>query len=296
MAYTSKEKRALIASFIVNFIFGLSFMFSKKAITIVSVFTFLSYRFTFAFLFLSVILLFKKAKINYRDKPIKKLVLLGFVQPVCYFICENYGISMSTTSFAGIIIAIVPVTTIFAGMIFLKEIPTKKQVLFSVLSILGVAVTTFGEGNGAFSFAGMLLLLGAVISASVFNILSRECSSDFSAFERTYMMTLVGCVLFSLAAIIQNRNDLYNSMIVPLGIRAIQTSILYLSLLSSVCAFMLLNYASTYLPVAKTSIFANVVTAVTVFAGIFLLNEAFTAFQLIGCIIIVISIYFVNKS
>lgn len=296
MTYTSKEKKALIASFIANFIFGLSFMFSKKAIGIVSVFTFLAYRFIFSFIFLSIILLFKKVKINYIGKPIKKLIILGLVQPVCYFICENYGISMSTTSFAGIIIAMVPITTIFAGILFLNEIPSKHQIFFSALSIIGVAVTTIGQSGGSFSFAGIFLLFGAVIAASFFNILSRECSDTFSPFERTYIMTLVGCIIFTTLAIIQDRNNLYNLMIVPLGNKTIQISILYLSLLSSVCAFLMLNYASTYLPVAKTSVFANVVTAVTIFAGVFLLNEAFTLLQFIGCVIIVLSIYFVNKN
>ena len=48
--------------------------------------------------------------------------------------------------------------------------------------------------------AGVILLLGAVLCAAVFNVLSRGESVRFSPFERTYIMFFLGAVGFNVLA------------------------------------------------------------------------------------------------
>ena len=84
-----QTKKAILACLIGNSIFGFSFLFSKVALGIVSPFVLLSIRFLTAFLVLNLLCLTGKCKISLRGKPVGLLLLLGLVQPVCYFICDG---------------------------------------------------------------------------------------------------------------------------------------------------------------------------------------------------------------
>ena len=64
-----------------------------------------------------------------------------------------------------------------------------------------------------------------------------------------------------------------------------------MGIVSSVIAFILLNSANTYLPVAKTTVFSNFTTVVSVFAGIVFLNEPFTPLTVISTAMIVIGVW-----
>ena len=291
----SKENISLLLSFLGCAIFGFSFLFSKQALTVATPFVLLAVRFFVAFFILNILLLTGKFKINLKGKNIKSLLLLGLLQPIIYFICENYGVKFLATSFVGIIISLVPVASLIFGTIFLKEKATPTQVIFIFLSVAGVFLTTLGQGSGSFSWIGFILLLGAVCSTSMFNVLSRKLSSEFSAFERTYIMFVLGCVTFVGIALVESMGNFQETIVIPLMNANFWVSIFYLSALSSVGAFIMLNYAMTYLEVARTSIFANVTTIISILAGVIFLQESFGIFQLVGSVIILASVYGVNK-
>lgn len=69
-----------------------------------------------------------------------------------------------------------------------------------------------------------------------------------------------------------------------------------LGVLSSVIAFLLLNYANTYLPVAKTTVFSNVTTIVSVIAGAIFLNERVTVTTVAATLMIVVGVFGVQKT
>ena len=176
----SKNSKAVIAALLGYSIFGFSFLFSKTALEFASPFGLLGLRFLLAFLALNFVLLFGKTKISLKGKPIGSLILLGLIQPVCYFIFETYGISLTSAAFSGIMIGTVPVVGVILGILFLGEKCSFLQGFFTLLSVFGVYLTTTG-GIGSFSAKGFFLLLGAVFSAAFFTVLSRKTSEHFSA-------------------------------------------------------------------------------------------------------------------
>jgi drug/metabolite transporter (DMT)-like permease len=159
----------------------------------------------------------------------------------------------------------------------------------------GVFLTTLGQSSGSISWPGFLLLLGAVLSAALFNVLSRKFSGEFCSFERTYVMFAMGFAVYLVAALIACRNDLAGELIAPLASGALWSSVLYLSALASVGAFLMLNYALTYLETAKTSIFANLTTVISIAAGVLLLHESFGLWQIAGSVVILLCVYGVNR-
>ena len=289
-----KEHKYMFMSFAGNAIFGLSFLFSKLAMEVADPVVLVAVRFTVAFLLLNILRFSGVLPCNFKGKDIKPVILLGVYQPVIYFLCESYGIKYSSSSFSGIIISLIPIVGLVLGSIILKEKQTLAKILFSILSVAGVIVMTVTGGVGSFMWKGFIFLLGAVFAGAMFNIQSRSIADKFTAFERTYVMFAVGTVVFLCMAVVKVWGH-FEMLTVPLTNGYFWISIVYLSCVSSVGAFMLLNKALDVLEVARSLVFANVTTVISVIAGVFILHEYFSPVQIIGIIMVIIGVYGVNR-
>ncbi|HCX65390.1 MAG TPA: EamA family transporter [Eubacteriaceae bacterium] len=295
MNESKQEKIAFLFTFIGYSIFGFSFLFSKQALEFTSPFVLLAVRFTVSFLLLNGLVLTGKFTLQLKGKKIKNLLILGLFQPIFYFIFENFGVKILATSFVGSTLALIPIVSLLLSVWVLGESASRSKLFFAVFSIIGVIITTIQQPMEHFRIDGFLLILGAVFSASMFNVLSRRASRAFGVIERTYVMFGLGAMLFSTIAFIEVQNTGLDLVAIPFAAIEFWISILFLSAVSSVGAFLLINYGVTYLETAKTAIFANVTTVISILAGVFLLKETFGIYQLIGSSIILISVYGVNR-
>lgn len=294
MNKSKNEKLHMLMSFTGNAIFGFSFLFSKLAMDVAEPFVLLAVRFLTAFAVMSLLRMLHLVPCNLKGKDLKPLLFLGLMQPVIYFICESYGIRETSSSFAGIIIALIPIAGVVLGTVILKERPTVTQLAFSVLSVLGVIVMTAVDGMGTFQWKGFLFLLGAVISGAMFSVQSRNIADQFTAFERTYVMFGLGTVVFAAMAVLRIGTN-WNLWLRPLTNGGFWVSILYLACVSSVGAFLLLNKALDVLDVTRSLVFANVTTVISVLAGVLILHEHFSAIQAIGIVMVIVGVYGVNR-
>ncbi len=146
-------------------------------------FVLLAVRFIVAFVMLNLVLLTGKVKIRLTGKPVQKILLLGLVQPVLYFTFENYGIR-GRLRHLRTLLAIVPVITLIAGVLFKKEIPSRLQVFGAVLSVIGVAVISLAQQRGSNEAGGVAFLFCAVVSSVGYNLLMRDTADSFTSFER----------------------------------------------------------------------------------------------------------------
>ena len=303
-------KLATLGALAGNSIFGFSFMFSRMALGITTPFVMLMVRFILAAALLCVIAFFAAKKgdrrtadgdihwlrFSLRGRPLRPLLALGLVQPVAYFLCESYGISMTNATFSGVIIALVPIVALIAGALVLREIPSRAQVGWSVFSIGGVMLMTLQQSaEGAIRPLGILMLFGAVVSGVTFNILSRRMSAQFSALERTTVMMVVAAAIFTALAVWECRGD-WSRLLAPLSSGTFLVSMLYLSVLSSIMAFLFINFASNTLPVAKTTAFCNLTTAISMFAGVVFLREPFGLLSLLASAMIILGVWKVQTA
>lgn len=283
----NRKTRAYFLCVIAYAIFGFSFLFSKKALVYASPMVFVGIRFVLAFIILNLILLTGKVKISFRNKPVWKLMLLGIIQPCLYFVCETYGIEKTSSAFAGVMLGLLPVGGLLLGSLILKESFTLHRVICVILSVIGVAMTTVG-GPVSMSFTGTVLLLCAVTLASFFSIISRSASKQFAAFEKTYVMFMIGSIFFAIAAIIEVKGD-FSRIIEPLQNSGFVFSVVYLAAASSVCAFMFINYALQYITVGAQTLISNFCTVVSVIAGIVFMDERFAFWQIAGIVVVILS-------
>ena len=290
-----KAKLATAAALLSNLIFGLSFMASRIALEHTTSAIMLSLRFAASVLIMLLLALTGIIKMDFRGKNIKSLLLLGLFQPIIYFIGEANGIRLTNSSFAGIMISLIPVVTAIGSGIFLHERPPKSAYLWILCSVAGVAVISLSQaGDGAVQPAGILFLVLAVVAGAGFTLCSRSVSDEFTAFERTFVMMVMGFIFFSIAAAVQEGRSFAPLVLEAVSDKRVLLPVVYLSLLSSVVAFGLLNYSVTYLDAATATVFSNIIPVVSLLAGVLMLGEPFSAAYLLGVVLILLGVYKVS--
>jgi len=290
------QHKGSVAALIANVIFGFSFLFSKIALDYAHPLIVLAVRFTVAFAVLTGLWAGKFVKMDLRGKPKKRLLLMALAQPLAYFIAELYGINYTSSAISGIIISLVPVAVIVLSTVWLHEKPTLLQIAFSALSLAAVVgVSVLSDEGGRTHLLGVLLLLVAVVCAAVFNILSRGESSRFSPVERTWVMFLVGTVGFNAIAVGALGGNFQAELIRAVSAPLFWVAIGYLSVASSIAAFMLYNYATTHISTVRAASFSNIITVVAVVAGIVFLEDPLSLPQLGCCALIILGVFGVNR-
>lgn len=291
----SDERRGMIAATVSFSLFGFSFLFSKMALNLTEPAILLFARFFVTFAALNLMLVFRLGKLDLEGKNVLPALLLGVIQPVLYFVFENYGLKYTTASFTGMFSASIPIFSAVLGALFLKERPSWKQWAFIAVSISGVLMISMGGSGGRNTLPGVVCLVLAYLMGAVYMLLSRRFSRTFTAFEITYMMFLVGFVFFTGMALVQYRAAAFPMLLSALGHRDFVAAALYLGLGSSVGAFMLANYALARLPVARATIFGNLSSVVSVLAGVLFLGEPFGPVQAVAFILILGGVWGVNR-
>ncbi|MBQ3482061.1 MAG: DMT family transporter [Oscillospiraceae bacterium] len=293
---STTTKRALAAAVISHIFWGLSFMASRLALDRAPVILLLSHRFLLAFVLMSLLRFTPLGVCRLRGKALLPLILLGLVEPVVYFFGEQYGILHSSTIFSGVMIALIPIASTLAAIPILGEKPTLRQLLYSMLSVGGViGIGLITNSSGSLDWIGVVGLLVAVFSAMTYTLLSRGISARYSPFERSYCMFAVGALVFTVLALISVRGDAA-AYLRPLADRAYLLSVLFLAVCCSVICYVLSGYVLTWLTVARATVFANLTTAVSVFAGAIFLHEPFSIFGLLCCAMILFGIYGVQRA
>ena len=287
--------KATLATIVCHFFWGLSFLASRTGLNEAHVFTLLSHRFLLAFLLMHC---FPRqvAGIRRERQALLPLLALGLAQPVVYFLGEQYGILHSSTSFSGVMIAMIPVVSTLAAAPILKERPSWGQLFFSLLSVGGViGVGLLNRGSGSLDWLGLVFLVIAVLAGSAYSLLSRGISHRASPFARTYAMTGMGALVFTVLALLRCRGSL-EAYLRPFRALPYLLSVGFLSLFCSVLCFFLSNYAISRLPLARETVFANLTTAVSFFAGVLVLREPFSPLALVYILLILVGIYGVQRT
>ena len=291
----SKRTKAIFAAVGVYTIWGFTFLASKIAQDSVTPFVLLAWRFDVALLILSIPLIIGKQKLRFKGKNIKPLLLLGAMEPCIYFIGEQYGLRWTNSAFSGVMIAVIPIVSMLMAAAFLKEKPSQEQWMFSLLSIAGIIVITLSENSGGeIRFLGVAFLVIAVLSGAGYGVISRSCSDEFSVYERSWAMQCMGAVFFTVLALIENAND-PSVILTAATAKGFIPSVLYLAVGATVVGYLLFNYAVANAPMANVVSLCNLTTVLSVIAGLFILDEAFSVLSLIAMFAVVVGIFGVQK-
>lgn len=152
-----------------------------------------------------------------------------------------------------------------------------------------------GASSSSTNIKGIIFMILAAISLASYNVVARIKTKSFKTIDITYIMTFVGFIVFNIIAIINNSvNGDFNNYINPLKNFNYIIAILYLGILSSVITSLLSNYVLSKIDASKMSVFANLGTVITIFAGVIILKEDLFYYHIIGTIMIVAGVIGTN--
>lgn len=251
-----------IASSFAILLWGMSYIWTDKLLELgIPVFYFVFVR-----IFLAGVILFLLNVAYGRIKRIQqqdlgKFLLLAFFEPFIYFVCETYGVEMTSPTISAMIIATIPIFSIAAGRIFFKEKITALNIVGVTLSLMGIIMVIMkGEIVGKDLVWGIILLLIAVIAEVGHASITKSLAGNYSSQIIVMYQFLIGSVyllpLFAWKGLDGFNAKLYFSA-------DVWYPLICLAVLCSSLAFSLWVSTIKNLGVAKSSIFSALIPVVT---------------------------------
>lgn len=280
-------------------IYGSSIFFTGQLTASVDVMDVLALRFLMSFAVLWLLKVTRIVKIdvgvfdifrqNSRSQFMRSLLLAALFEPVLYMLFETVGISMSSDITTAVILSLAPISSCIVETAVLKEKNTGWQKFFLAVGIAGVvyiAVNTNTSG-GSDSVAGIVFLVLAVVSGSLFAAFSRRSSRAFSSMERTYITAALGMVAFNLINVVRHlvRGDIVHYFDPYFNLDNM-VGFVFLAVISTIVATGMNNYALSKLQITTLSAFGGVSTLTTIAIGVLIGKESLQPFHLIGLVLI----------
>ncbi|MCL2398073.1 MAG: DMT family transporter [Defluviitaleaceae bacterium] len=193
----------------------------------------------FRFLVATVVLLaycaIKKVPIPAkRDLP--KFAAAGFTGVFLYMWAFNTGTDMVTSGISGFIIAAAPVFTLIMSIIFLKEKAGALVWIGVIVSFVGIVVIAATQVTEMQLNMGVLLLLSAAVSASVFIVTQKHLLRKYTAMQVTAYP-----IAFGTAAMLIFTPSLIQEL--PAAPMSANMVVIYLGLFPAAFAYLLWSYA-----------------------------------------------------
>ena len=275
---------------------GMSYAFTKHSTNMAGVFFILGWRFLIAAAVMTLCIAAGLIKVHYKDKPLMPLLRVILLCPCVYFLGETLGISRTTSTECGIFVASIPVISLIASAVLLKNRPSRLQVAGILTTLVGMVTCVTAVGmTSSLSVPGYLFLTVAVLSYSLYFIYVEKASVYTSA-ELAYAMQISGAGLFTALALLEAVHDgnVETLVALPFQDRGFLIAVLYLGIGCSVFAFWLSNAAIEKLGVNRAASFIGVATLVSVRTGTLMLREPLTHVQIVGAALIVLGVYMAN--
>lgn len=285
-----ETQKAYLGLIVMTSIVGFSFIFLKIGLRYTGAMDLMAHRFTAAAFSLVIMWLFGFVKIPCLSlKKARPLLILSLFYPLLFFSLQTFGMKYSTASEAGIIFATVPVITLLAARIVLREQTTILQKTGIALSIAGILFIIYNTGilPGETTVKGVLLLLLSVFSVVAYYVLGKKTSVHFSAMEITVWMTVLAFLVFNVWSVTSHLLDhTLSQFFKPLAQPEFLWTVLYLGVLSSMLTAFLTNYALTKIPASQIAVFNNLSPVIAILGGVLILGETLFAYHIIGGLLV----------
>ncbi|MGE4293351.1 MAG: DMT family transporter [Desulfovibrio sp.] len=215
---------------------------------------------------------------------------MALCMPCLYFLLESNALTLTTSSQAGVVSAILPLTVALGGWIFLRE-PLERGSLFGLALALGGVVWLTLSGSPAADapnpVLGNLLELCAMLMAGVYMLLARQLGDRYSALTLTAIQTAAGLVFFSPGALDLGPESLTRTdALLATG---------YLGAFVSIGAFGLYNFGLSHLPAGRAAASINLVPVVAVTLAWVWLGESLNATQAVAAGVILFGVWLAQR-
>ncbi|MDX2189032.1 MAG: EamA family transporter [Bacteroidota bacterium] len=247
------------------------------------------FRYLVASIFLTLIPVFGLLKIKNppQSKHIIHFALLGLFGISLYNIFLYNGQLTIKPGLASLLTNTAPIFTAAMSVIFLKEKVNFIGWTCIFISFIGVCIIVLGNTTNFQFEIGMIWVLLAAISLSLYFIIQKPVLTHYQGFEITYFSILAGTILlipFGLNLPISIIEANYKNTL----------SVVYLGIFPGAIAYFTWSMVNSILPTSKSSIFLYLIPVISFMLSYFVFNEKPSIYTIIGGIFVLIGIFTFN--
>jgi drug/metabolite transporter (DMT)-like permease len=223
-------------------------------------------------------------------KDIIKVIAIAILIVPSYHLFLNSAETILNASVAALIAGSSPLITSFLSVIFLKERLSFKISTGLIISLLGVVVLTYGI-SGKFEVnngIGVLLSLASVSSWAIATVISKPLFEKYRPLDVTIWAIFIGTLLllpFVRPNIVQQVKGMNLASII---------AILYLGYLSILLGYIIWYRALERKKVSTTAAFVYLNPIIGSISGVIILGEKLNTIMIIGGVIIILGLFFIN--
>jgi drug/metabolite transporter (DMT)-like permease len=221
---------------------------------------------------------------------------LGFFGVVVNQMCFTMGLHYTSVSHAAVIVGMGPIYTLILAVLFRLERATWHKVVGMTIALLGVAVLASENGISARSpsLLGDAITMTGSIGFATYAVLGKRVAGRYDALTMVAFNHFAGAIIILPVALRQARElgPFSRWRAVPWPAWA---AVVFMAVCSSALAYLLYFWLLRYLEASQLSAFTYLLPALAVILGILLLGERGSLTQIIGGILALGGVYWVES-
>jgi len=229
--------------------------------------------------FLALAPFFGRPKQPVQRHHIPRILVVSLASVTGYHLSLNYAETIVSAGLAGLLISLGPIFVVVLSGLFLKEKIGKRLTLALAAAMTGAVVLSLNAGLSFQEITGPLAVVFSAFMYSVFAVGSKPLVKKYGALPTAIWVALIGTV-FTLPLISVN----FITQIQQLS-SITWLSVIYLALLSTVLANVILYLLIGNRSVSRLSIQLYIVPLVSLVGGIVLLGESLTILTVLGAML-----------
>ncbi|WGE38579.1 DMT family transporter [Bacillus stercoris] len=225
-------------------------------------------------------------------KDIPAIFLLGFLGFALYHILLNISEKTVSAGVASLLVTTAPIFSAMLSRLFFREHFGFAKWIGSMISLLGVSLIAFGSGDYTYSMKGILFILLAAFSESIYFVFQPRYIKKYG-FIRFVTFSIWGGTIPMLMFLPGLGGEMINAS------TNATLSIVYLGLLPTVVPYFALAYVTSLVGASEATLSLYVTPALTLIISWIWIGEIPTLISLLGGVVTVGGVCFtylkVNK-
>lgn len=273
--------KAIAEALLVTLIWSSTFVIVKIGLASLGPLTIAGLRYFLGFILLLPLLLVRKRPANRITKNLWfRLTLIGISSYTIGNGALFWGLKYVPATTGSLMMSLIPLLVLAGAALFLREIPSGKQVLGVVLSLMGSGIF-FSGGLQPGEPLGLIIMAAGLVGFMTFALLGRGIARDglLDTLTLTALPLLIGGAVSLVIALVvegQPRFSGYSLFIVG-----------WLALVNTALGYWIYNHALRTLTALEMNMIMNLTPFFTAVLGWILLGESLSGLQYLGMIVIV---------